>query len=61
MANEPLTNIPEQMEQEEGIDLMELARKLWNARKRLLKWCCIGALVGIVVAFSIPKVYSVSG
>ncbi len=60
MANEPLTNIPEQMEQEEGIDLMELARKLWNARKRLLKWCCIGALVGIVVAFSIPKEYSVT-
>lgn len=60
MANEPLTNTPERMEQEEEIDLLELARKLWNVRKRLLKWCCIGALVGIVVAFSIPKEYSVT-
>ncbi len=60
MANEPLTNIPERSEQEEEIDLLELARKLWDARKRLLKWCGIGALVGIVVAFSIPKEYSVT-
>ena len=60
MSNEPLTNTPERMEQEEEIDLLELARKLWDARKRLLKWCCIGALVGIVVAFSIPKEYSVT-
>ncbi len=60
MANEPLTNMPERMEQEDEIDLLELARKLWDARKRLLKWCGIGALVGIIVAFSIPKEYSVT-
>ncbi len=60
MANEPLTNMSERMEQEEEIDLLEQARKLWDARKRLLKWCGIGALVGIVVAFSIPKEYSVT-
>lgn len=60
MANEPLTNMPERMEQEEEIDLLELARKLWNSRKQLLIWCGIGALVGIIVAFSIPKEYSVT-
>lgn len=60
MANEPLANRPEQMEQEESIDLIELARKLWSGRKRVLKWCGIGALAGIVVAFSIPKEYSVT-
>ncbi len=60
MINEPLTNPPERIEQEEEIDLLELARKLWNSRKRLLKWCGIGALLGIVVAFSIPKEYSVT-
>lgn len=60
MENESLTNASEQMMQEAEIDLLELARKLWDARKRILKWCGIGALVGIVVAFSIPKEYSVT-
>ena len=60
MANEPLTNLPEQPAKEEEIDLMELARKLWDVRKRIMKWCAVGALVGLIVAFSIPKEYSVT-
>lgn len=60
MENESLTNASEQMMQEAEIDLLELARKLWGARKRILRWCGIGALAGIVVAFSIPKEYSVT-
>lgn len=60
MANEPVTSNPEQPVQEEEIDLLELARKLWDARKRIIKWCCIGAVVGLVVGFSIPKEYSVT-
>lgn len=60
MENEPLTNASEPMMQEAEIDLLELARKLWGARKRILKWCGIGALAGIVVAFSLPKEYSVT-
>lgn len=61
MANEPLTPAPEQLpDRAEEIDLLELARKLWRVRKRILKWCIGGALVGLVAAFSIPKEYGVT-
>ncbi len=60
MADETLTNRPEQSMPDKEIDLLDLARKLWAGRRRILKWCGIGALVGIIVAFSIPKEYSVT-
>lgn len=50
-----LNNIPENQEQE--IDLIELAQKIWAERKKVFKACGIAAVVGIVVAFSIPKEY----
>ena len=43
---------------EQEIDLLELAQKLWSNRKTILKWCGIGAVVGLVIAFSIPKEYT---
>ena len=39
------------------IDLVELAQKVWAKRKMILRNTAIGAVVGIVVAFSIPKEY----
>lgn len=42
---------------EQEIDLIELARKVWKERKFILKACGIGAVVGLIVAFSIPKEY----
>ncbi|MBD5322888.1 MAG: chain-length determining protein [Bacteroides sp.] len=42
---------------EEEIDLLELGIKLWNNRKKILTWCAAGALIGLVVAFSIPREY----
>jgi uncharacterized protein involved in exopolysaccharide biosynthesis len=45
-------------DEEQEIDLLELAGKLWKRRKTILKWCGIGAIVGIVVAFSIPRQYT---
>lgn len=42
---------------EKEIDLLELGMKLWDQRKKIIKWCCIGAVIGLVVAFSIPKEY----
>ncbi|WP_298074470.1 Wzz/FepE/Etk N-terminal domain-containing protein [uncultured Bacteroides sp.] len=44
--------------EEQEIDLIELARKVWAERKLVLKWCGIAAVVGLVVAFSIPKEYT---
>lgn len=48
--------------EEEGdeIDILELLRKLWDARKKILKWCGIAAVAGLVIGFSIPKKYTVS-
>lgn len=43
---------------EQEIDLLELAQKLWENRKMILKWAGIGAIVGLVIAFSIPKEYT---
>ncbi|MBE6275574.1 MAG: chain-length determining protein [Bacteroides sp.] len=51
------TNAPLE-ESELEIDLMEYARKLWAARKLLLKVAGIAAVVGLVIAFSIPKKYT---
>ena len=42
------------------IDIMELVRKLFKDWKKLLKWCGYGALVGLVIGFSLPKVYTAS-
>lgn len=51
------TNAPLQ-EDELEIDLMAYARKLWAARKLLLKMTGIAATVAVIIAFSIPKQYT---
>lgn len=43
---------------EQEIDLLELARKLWAERRWVLKAALLGALIGLIVAFSIPKEYT---
>ena len=55
------TNFPQNQEEEElEIDLMEYARKLWKGRKLLIKVAGIALIMGIIVAYSIPKVYTVN-
>ena len=46
--------------QEEEIDLLELALKVWAERKWILKCCGYAVIVGLVIAFSIPKEYTTS-
>lgn len=41
------------------IDLMDLAARLWRERRRIMRWCMWGAFAGLVIAFSIPKEYTV--
>lgn len=57
--NKNYNNIPQE-EEELEIDLMEYARKLWAARKLLLKVAGIAAIVGIVIALTTPKTYTAS-
>lgn len=47
-------------DEEKEIDLLELAAKLWAQRKKLAIWSICGAVVGLVIAFSIPKEYNTS-
>ncbi len=53
-------NQPEEQDEEQEIDLLELAMKLWHQKKKIGIWCLIGAVLGVIVAFSIPKEYETS-
>lgn len=44
--------------EEVEIDLLELGKKLWDNKKFIIKCSIIGAIVGLVIAFSIPKEYT---
>ncbi|MBD5356266.1 MAG: chain-length determining protein [Bacteroides sp.] len=43
---------------EKEIDLLELASKLWAQRKKIIIWCVCGAILGLIIAFSIPREYT---
>lgn len=58
MKEENDYDLRDRADDEQEIDLLELARKLWDSRKFILKFCLAGLLIGIVVAFSIPKEYT---
>ena len=45
-------------EDEQEIDIMELISKLWKRRSMIIKWCVAGAIIGLVIGFSIPKTYT---
>ncbi len=49
-----------QEQEEQEIDLMALAMKLWAKRKLLLKVGCYAALFGVLIALTTPKVYTVN-
>ncbi len=58
MAEEKLNDVNEK---EEGtIDLLDIASNLWANRRKLIKWSVCGALIGLIVAFSIPREYTTS-
>ena len=44
----------------EELDVMEYVAKLWRKRLMLLKWCCVGAVIGLIIGFSLPKTYKSS-
>jgi hypothetical protein len=60
MAEQNNPNAFEPQDEEElEIDLMELVRKLWDARKYLLRAMGVGLVIGILVASGMPKKYTV--
>lgn len=50
--------VDQQADDATEIDLVELARKLWDARKTILRWAIVAAVAGVIIAFSIPKEYT---
>ena len=58
MNEDKVQNMVPQQPEEQEIDLIELAQKVWAERKLVFKACGIAAFIGLVVAFSIPKEYS---
>ena len=44
-------------EPEDEINIMEYVMRLWKARKKVLLWCGVGAIIGLVIGFSLPKYY----
>ena len=52
-------NVP-QVPEEQEIDLIELAQKVWAERRLVFKACGVAVIVALVVAFSIPKEFSTS-
>lgn len=59
-SNELAESNYEEYGEEKEIDLLELAMKLWQQRKKLIIWSCVGAVIGLIVAFSIPREYETS-
>ena len=53
-------NINNQYTDEQEIDIMELISKLWKKRTMIIKWCVVGAVIGLIAGFSIPKTYTAS-
>ena len=53
-------NINNQYTDDQEIDIMELISKLWKKRTMIIKWCVVGAVIGLIVGFSIPKTYTSS-
>ena len=49
--------INNQYNDEQEIDIMAMISKLWKNRSMIIKWCVVGAVIGLVAGFSIPKTY----
>lgn len=45
-------------EDDQDVDILELVMKLWDRKKKICLWCVIGAFLGLIIAFSIPKEYT---
>lgn len=54
------TQAPYTEEEYDEIDIMELLRKLLKDWKLVLKWAGVAAVVGLVIAFSLPQVFTVN-
>lgn len=45
--------------EEQTIDISGMISRIWEGRKLIIRWCIVGAVIGLVAGFSIPKSYRV--
>lgn len=55
-----MDNLKNIKSEEKEIDILELFNKLWKRRGFILKISSTGLIIGIIIAFSIPKTYTTS-
>ena len=53
-------NIQNYVPEEEGIDILDIVRKMWNGRKTIIICTCIFIVLGLVAALTMKRTYSVS-
>lgn len=58
MSDEKDMIVRPEKDEEQEIDLLELAAKLWKSRRTIFIYAGVAAVIGLVVAFSIPKEYT---
>jgi hypothetical protein len=46
--------------QEDEIDIMEYIVKLWKKRSLIIRWGCVGAVIGLIIGLSLPATYKSS-
>ena len=51
------TNYQRQSNDNDDVDILALLILLWRRRSLIFKWCLVGIVVGLVVGYSLPKVY----
>lgn len=47
-------------EEDEGIDVMEYVKQLWNGRKTVIIFTCVFIVLGFIAALTMKRTYSVS-
>lgn len=55
-----LSNNAPYIEEDEGIDIMEYVKQLWNGRKTVIIFTCVFIVLGFVAALTMKRTYSVS-
>ncbi|GAB1358727.1 Wzz/FepE/Etk N-terminal domain-containing protein [Porphyromonadaceae bacterium] len=59
MAEKIETPSPEQHKTtQQEIDLLDLIKKIWAARREIIKYGVVGGIIGLIIALSIPKEYT---
>ena len=44
--------------EEKDIDLLTIAKKIWDNKKLVGWWCLVAVVLGLIIAFSIPREYT---